>query len=74
MDPDHALWPPDRQLPDYLVKNNISTPIANYWIAYRITFESNEKVIAIPYCLSRFDDIYRNQVDISQAGRYFIFP
>ncbi len=74
LDPDHALWPQDKQLTDYLVKNNISNPIANYWIAYRISFESNEKVIAIPYCQSRFDDIYHDQVDISQAGRYLIFP
>lgn len=73
VDPDHALWPQDRQLTDYLVKSNISIPIANYWIAYRITFESNEKVIAIPYHLRRFDDIYHDQVDISQAGRYLIF-
>lgn len=74
LDPDHALWPQDRQLTEYLVKNNISTPIANYWAAYRISFESNEKVIAIPYCQSRFDDIYCAQVDISQAGRHLIFP
>lgn len=76
LDPDHALWPQDKQLTDYLVKNNISLPIANYWIAYRITFESNEKVIAIPcqsYQLNKFD-MYRDEIDISQAGRYFIFP
>jgi 4-amino-4-deoxy-L-arabinose transferase-like glycosyltransferase len=73
LDPDHSLWPRDKELNDYLVQNNILYPVAHYWIAYKITFETNERVIVIPYSLELFD-MYRDRVDITQAGRYLIVP
>jgi 4-amino-4-deoxy-L-arabinose transferase-like glycosyltransferase len=55
LDPDHGLWPKDEELIQYLIDNKIRHPIANYWIAHSITFESNEKVISVPIGCYRFN-------------------
>jgi len=55
LDPDHGLWPKDEELIQYLSDNGIHHPIANYWIAHSITFESNEQVISVPIGCYRFN-------------------
>ncbi|NIO71537.1 MAG: hypothetical protein GTN71_21530 [Anaerolineae bacterium] len=62
LDPDHGLWPKDEKLIQYLVDNEIRHPIANYWIAYSVTFESNEKVISVPIGCYRFN-VYKDVLD-----------
>lgn len=62
LDPDHGLWPKDKQLMQYLIDNEIHHPIANYWIAHSITFESNEQVISVPIGCYRFN-VYKDVLD-----------
>jgi hypothetical protein len=62
LDPDHGLWPKDEELIQYLIDNEIHHPIANYWIAHSITFESNEKVISVPIGRYRFN-MYKDVLD-----------
>jgi hypothetical protein len=62
LDPDHGLWPKDEELIQYLVDNKIHHPIANYWIAYSTTFESDEKVISVPIGCYRFN-VYKDVLD-----------
>jgi 4-amino-4-deoxy-L-arabinose transferase-like glycosyltransferase len=55
------LTAPDRKVPndftplvDALERNGIRHAFANYWIAYRLTFESGERIIATPFVASRY--------------------
>jgi hypothetical protein len=71
LDPDHGLWPKDEELIQYLIDNQIRHPIANYWIAHSITFESNEQVISVPIGYYRFN-VYKDVLD-KFVPTHFIF-
>jgi 4-amino-4-deoxy-L-arabinose transferase-like glycosyltransferase len=71
LDPDHGLWPKDEALIRYLIDHEIRHPVANYWIAYAITFESDEQVIPVPIGYSKFT-MYGDVLDNS-APTHYIF-
>jgi hypothetical protein len=73
VDPDHSLWPYDKKLIEYLVENKIETPAADDWLAYQITFATNEKIIGIPFKLYRFS-IYKERFYSFDNISYYIFP
>ncbi|MBN1384655.1 MAG: glycosyltransferase family 39 protein [Elusimicrobia bacterium] len=73
VDPDHSMCPYDKKLIKYLVENNIKTPASDYWVAYQITFATNEKVIGIPFGLQKFA-MYKNHIKRFNNIHYLIFP
>lgn len=72
LDPDHGLWPKDEKLNRYLIESGIRHPVANYWIAYSLAFETDEKVIPIPIGRARFG-MYESTLS-DPAPTQYIFP
>ncbi len=75
LDPDHTLWPRDRELEQYLIENNIKHPVANFWLAYPLAYESDEKIWPVPILLGKFHYFLQRkkwQPDIVEP--YYIFP
>ncbi|MBF0280222.1 MAG: glycosyltransferase family 39 protein [SAR324 cluster bacterium] len=75
MDPDHTLWPRDRKLEQHLIQNKIKYPVAGFWVAYPLAFESDEKIWPIPILLEKFQYFLQRkgwQPDIVEP--YYIFP
>ena len=69
LDTEHGFWPKDQKLINYMIKNNINHPIANYWIAYQIAFETDEEVIPIPIGFYRFK-MYEHVLDYPAPTHY----
>jgi hypothetical protein len=70
LDPDHGLWPKDEGLIAYLIDHQIEHPVANYWIAYSMAFESDEKVVPVPIGHAKFS-MYE-EVLAGPAPTYYI--
>jgi 4-amino-4-deoxy-L-arabinose transferase-like glycosyltransferase len=71
-----TLGAPDIKIPedfaplmDTLEREGILYVYANYWIAYRLTFESDERIIAQPFFSSRYPP-YEAAVRRSQRAAY----
>lgn len=71
LDPDHGLWPKDEGLIAYLIDHKIEHPVANYWVAYSMAFESDEKVVPVPIGHNKFS-MY-GDVLAGPAPTYYIF-
>lgn len=57
--PDVPMPMDDGGLRALLSKHHIHDAYTNYWIAYRITFETNETTIAVPYDYDRYPPLSR---------------
>ncbi|NTV13249.1 MAG: hypothetical protein HGA96_04875 [Desulfobulbaceae bacterium] len=75
LDPDHTLWPRDRELAQYLIANNITHPVAGFWVAYPLAYESDEKIWPIPILLEKFHYfLHRKKWPPEIVDPYYIFP
>jgi len=75
LDPDHTLWPRDKELTKYLLDNNIKHPIAGFWVAYPLAYDSDEKIWPIPILLERFHYfVLKHKWPINIVEPYYIFP
>jgi 4-amino-4-deoxy-L-arabinose transferase-like glycosyltransferase len=72
LDPDHGLWPEDEQMMQHLIENDIRHPVADYWNAYSIAFETDEQVIPVPIGYLKYS-MYEDLVTIPPRG-YYLFP
>jgi hypothetical protein len=55
-----------------LDRHHIRHVLANYWIAYRITFESDERIIASPSGFWRYRPYHDAVAADARAGRVFL--
>ena len=53
-----------------LLNSDTDRVFTDYWIAYRITFESNERIIATPVTGARRNDSYERKVEESSNPAY----
>jgi hypothetical protein len=55
-----------------LCEQGIQHPVANYWIAYSVAFESDERVIPVPIGRAKFG-IFGQRVNEAEL-RHYLFP
>jgi hypothetical protein len=53
-----------------LLANNADRVFADYWIAYRLVFESGEKIVATPLGGALRNDVYERRVQSSNSPAY----
>jgi hypothetical protein len=72
LDPDHGLWPKDARLLEYMIDHAVRHPVANYWIAYSVAFESDEQVVPVPIGHAKLG-MYPELL-AQPASTFYIFP
>jgi 4-amino-4-deoxy-L-arabinose transferase-like glycosyltransferase len=72
LDPDHGLWPKDEELIAYLIHKGIRHPIADFWIAYSVAFETDERVIPVPIGYYKFG--FYQEILAQPLSTQYIFP
>ncbi len=70
--PDVPMPTNDTQLVTALEKYHIHTAYATYWMAYRVTFETNESTLVTPYYFIRSPQIAMQVLDSKKPAYLFV--
>ncbi len=69
---DKLELPPTQELYSFLKEQNISNAYAHFWLSYRITFETKEKIICaepfnmrFPHKKTKFNDVVRSAENVA---------